>query len=163
MVSKEYIFRAEPRRDDIEDVTHLLDGTGFFYNEEIAIAGELIQERLEKGAASGYFFIFAHDRNGKLAGYTCYGPVPLTRSSYDLYWIAVRSGEQGKGLGKRLLVMSEDDMRSLGGTRVYADTSSREQYRPTREFYSRSGYREAALLEDFYAPGDGKVIFEKKL
>jgi hypothetical protein len=46
---------------------------------------------------------------------------------------------------------------------VYAETSSRPQYEPTRSFYRACGYRLEARLEDFYAPGDGKVIFLKVL
>jgi hypothetical protein len=34
---------------------------------------------------------------------------------------------------------------------------------PTHRFYERCGYRQAAFLEDFYAPGDGKVIFVRSL
>lgn len=160
---KDYRLRREPAEKDIRDVEDLLRETGFFNQEEIAIGGELVQERIEKGIASGYYFIFAHDQSGLLQAYLCYGPIPLTQSGFDLYWIAVRPGGQGKGLGKWLMAMAEDEIRALGGTRVYADTSSRQQYLPTREFYKRTGYREAALFEDFYAPGDGKVVFEKLL
>jgi hypothetical protein len=46
---------------------------------------------------------------------------------------------------------------------VYVETSSRDQYEPTRRFYLKCGYRVDAVLEDFYAPGDGKVIFVKAL
>lgn len=70
---------------------------------------------------------------------------------------------QGKGLGKRLMMEAEAAVRAAGGTRIYIDTSSREQYAPTRAFYHRCGYRIAAILEDFYATGDGKVILTKQL
>jgi hypothetical protein len=43
------------------------------------------------------------------------------------------------------------------------ETSSRPLYEPTRRFYLACGYRLEAQLEDFYAPGDGKVIFLKVL
>ena len=51
----------------------------------------------------------------------------------------------------------------MGDTRVYIETSSRDQYDPTRRFYVNSLYSQAALLEDFYAPGDAKVIYFKVL
>ena len=37
----------------------------------------------------------------------------------------------------------------------------RPPYAPTRGFYLRCGYYQAALLKDFYAPGDDKVIYAK--
>jgi hypothetical protein len=35
------------------------------------------------------------DHYGRLAGYTCFGPIPLTASSYDTYRIAVQPDFQG--------------------------------------------------------------------
>ena len=46
---------------------------------------------------------------------------------------------------------------------MYLDTSGRAQYAPTRAFYERKGYRVAARLEDFFAPGDDKVIYVRTL
>ena len=54
-------------------------------------------------------------------------------------------------------------MRAAGGTRIYADTSQRAQYNDTRAFYERCGYDIAAVLEDFYDRGDGKVIYAKSI
>jgi hypothetical protein len=54
-------------------------------------------------------------------------------------------------------------MAQRGARRIYADTSSRPQYEPTRRFYEACGYRREAFLADFYAPGDGKIIFGKEL
>ncbi|GAB6185471.1 GNAT family N-acetyltransferase [Thermopirellula anaerolimosa] len=155
-------FRADVTPADVETVRRLVESTGFFHPEETVVAVELVQERLAKGPASGYEFIFAEDSRGPV-GYTCYGPIPCTRHSWDLYWIAVAPDRQGRGLGKRLMHATESAVRAAGGTRIYIDTSSREQYAPTRAFYERCGYRTVAVLEDFYAPGDGKVILEKRL
>lgn len=155
-------LRSTPRPDDPARVRALVAATGFFSAEEERIAEELVEERLAQGEASGYFFVFA-DRGASIAGYTCYGPIPQTRTSYDLYWIAVHPDAQAGGLGRRLLRETEQRIRAAGGERVYAETSSRPQYLPTRAFYERCGYRTAALLADFYAPGDGKVIYEKVL
>jgi ribosomal protein S18 acetylase RimI-like enzyme len=62
-----------------------------------------------------------------------------------------------------LLARSESLIRRGGGRRIYIDTSSRPQYEATRAFYRAQGYREEACLEDFYAPGDGKIIYTKAL
>ena len=65
-----------------------------------------------------------------------------------------------RGIGKALLQMSEEII-SKGGQRIYVETSSRAQYEPTRKFYRSCGYQEEAMLSDFYAPGDDKVIYVK--
>jgi ribosomal protein S18 acetylase RimI-like enzyme len=155
-------FRDEACSDDPARVRGLAEATGFFNAVEVAVAEELVQERLSKGAESGYSFIFL-EFGRELAGYSCFGPVPLTASSYDLYWIVVAPEHQGQGLGRILLQETERRVRQAGGTRLYADTSGRAQYARTRAFYDRVGFHVEARLEDFYAPGDAKVIYSKSL
>lgn len=155
-------FRDRPVEADRDGVRDLTAATGFFSAEEVAVAVELVEAHLAQGPASGYRFIFA-ERDGRLEGYVCFGPIALTRSSIDLYWIAVRPDRQQAGLGRRLMDLAEAAARDLGGTAMYVETSTRPQYEPTRRFYRRLGYRLAAELPDFYAPGDGQAIFVKPL
>jgi GNAT superfamily N-acetyltransferase len=155
-------LRTTVTRADREVVRNIVASTGRFRPDEIGIAVELVEERLRVGTASGYHFIFAEKR-GVVLGYSCYGPVPLTLNSYDLYWIAVRKDLQGKGIGKVLLSLSERAIYELGGRRIYVETSSRDLYRHTRLFYESCGYRAEATLQEFYAPGDSKVIYVKVL
>jgi ribosomal protein S18 acetylase RimI-like enzyme len=156
------VCRQELKSGDREEVGRIVRATGFFSEEEAGIAVELVDERLAKGEASGYHFLFA-EKGKSLLGYTCFGPIPGSAHSYDLYWIVVDPALQGRGMGRRLLAESERIMAQRGARRIYADTSSRPQYEPTRAFYRACGYRQEALLEDFYAEGDGKVIFVKAL
>lgn len=156
------LFREEARPEDGQAIGRLVRATGFFSEEEAEIAVELVEERLARGDASGYFFLFAEEAD-RLLGYACFGPIPGSVHSFDLYWIAVDPGEQGRGIGRMLMAASERIMAGHGASLIYADTSSRPQYEPTRAFYLACGYREEAFLADFYAPGDGKVIFVKPL
>jgi len=158
-----FLFRFEPSDTDSASIRDIVTSTGFFNAEEIEIAVELVEERLKRGEKSGYYFVFAQTPEGRVIGYACYGPISGTKSSFDLYWIAVRADARGKGLGGVLMEKAERAMAGMGAVRVYAETSSREQYQPTREFYEKRGYVQTALLEDFYGEGDGKLVFVKKM
>lgn len=155
-------FRHELVPVDRAQIRDLVHATGFFHAEEVDLAVELVDEWLAKGASSGYEFVIA-EQDGRIVGYTCFGLIPCTQSSYDLYWIAVHPKAQGQGLGRRLNAETERRIRERSGTRIYAETSSRPQYRSTRAFYERTGYRLAEMLEDFYAPGDGRATYLKVL
>lgn len=157
------VFRSDARKSDAAAIEEIVASTGFFTRAELAVAVELIEERLQKGAASGYYFVFAEDGRGHVLGYACYGPVPATQSTYDLYWIAVHRDAWRGGLGRELLVRAEASIAAAGGADVYAETSSRGLYRPTQAFYARAGYRLVAEFPDFYAPGDGKLVYVKRL
>ena len=155
-------LRFDLQAEDPGRIRHLVEITGFFSQEEVDVAEELATERLEQAAASGYHFVMA-EQYGRLVGYTCYGQIPCTAGSYDLYWIAVHPDVQGKGLGQRLLQKTERLIRDAGGSRIYVDTSQRLQYASTRAFYENAGYRLDAVLTEFYAPGDNKVIYCRSL
>lgn len=156
-------FRQELKKSDAEAVFALVRSTKVFNADEQAIARELVEETLARGKESGYQFLFEDDDAGGLKGYACFGRIPATQSAFDLYWIAVNPEEQGRGLGFELLKEAERIVESQGGTRLYIDTSSRLRYAPTREFYERCDYTRAAVFEDFYAPGDARIVYCKVL
>jgi GNAT superfamily N-acetyltransferase len=155
-------YRETARPGDVETVRRMVAESGFFSEEETGVAVELVEERLSKGDRSGYFFVFA-ERAGRVLGYTCHGPIPGTLSSQDLYWIVVDPALRGRSLGKHLLARTEEAARRMGAARMYAETSSREQYTPTRAFYGRCGYKAEAVLKDYYRPGEDMVMYSKVL
>ncbi len=162
MSRTEVRYRSRPKPGDLPALRRLVATTQVFYPEERKIAHELLEERLRRGANSGYAFFFA-ERGGRLVGYCAWGNVPLTRQSYDLYWIAVAPDCQGQGIGQRLMLLVEQAVARRGGGGLYIETSSRRVYARTRRFYRAAGYRQVARLVDFYAPRDHKVVFCKTL
>jgi ribosomal protein S18 acetylase RimI-like enzyme len=153
-----YRTRAVPA--DVPALRRLVASTRVFHREERAIALELLEERIAKGAKSGYSFAFA-ERDGELLGYAAWGRDPLTRRSFDLYWIVIAPAAQGRGLGRALLERVERAVARRGGGNLYIETSSRAVYARSRRFYRSAGYRRVARLRDFYAPGDHKLMFCK--
>jgi len=153
-------WRREVVETDIAAIEALVGRTGFFTPAETRMAGELVEARLEHGLESGYEFLIG-EANGVIVGYSCYGMIEGTESSFDLYWIAVDPTQQGAGLGRQVLAATEAAIRAEKGTRYYAETSSTPKYEPTRKFYLRAGFKEVANIADFYRPGDGKVIYER--
>ena len=158
-------WRCTLQASDAAAVGTLVADTGFFSRDETLIAIELVEETLTRGKESGYEFLFADDpeRQGQLLGYTCYGPIPATQSSFDLYWIAVSPQAQRQGMGAKLVRETESLAKQQGATRMFVDTAGRAEYVPTRAFYERMGYHVEASITDFYAPGDAKVIYAKNL
>jgi len=168
-------FRDEPRPTDGAAIREIVASTGFFHGFEIDVAVELVEERLARGLASGYYFIFADDpATGRVLGYACFGPIACTQGSFDLYWIAVHNDLRGQGLGRAVLAEAERHITAgvpsatgaselIRGRRIYIETSSQPKYGPTRAFYLRCGYREEARFEGFYTEGDDKVVYSKRL
>lgn len=147
---------------DIEAVRDIAGSSGFFRKDEIEVAVGLAQETLEKGVESGYHFLFA-DLSGKPVGFICFGPIPCTIGSFDIYWMAVMDEVRGQGVGKELLREAETAVMRAGGRMIFIETSSTEKYEPTRRFYLKAGYLEEARLKNFYLDGDDKLIYSRAI
>ena len=170
-------------------IAEILRATGVFREPEVDVALELFDETFTQaplrtgaetprvatraGAASanetdspfpldGYFFLGAFTPEDELIGYACYGATPDTDRTWDLYWIAVDPSAQGTGSGTTLLSEVERRLSGLNARMLVVETSSRSDYAPTRAFYARRGYDEAARVRDFYAVSDDRIIFTKR-
>ncbi len=160
MKTENLTFRSHVKFEDIEAVTDIVRSTGFFREDEVLVARELVEEAFHKGKESGYEFIFA-ESEGRTISYSCYGLIPCTLKSYDLYWIATHNDFRGKGIGRIVLKQTEEAVNKLGGKTVYVETSSKEQYISTRVFYEKNDYILKAQFEDFYDIGDDKCVYIK--
>lgn len=150
----------EPR--DRQAVSQILEQVGNFSEQEKLTALELIDAWLTAGEKSDYLCWVLEDESG-VRGYICLGPTPLTDGTFDLYWIAVDPSAQGRGYGKALTRLAEDEASARGGRLLLIETASQETYAPTVRFYDRAGYVLVSRIPDFYEPGDDKLTFAKRL
>lgn len=129
---------------------------------EVVIAEELIDSYLRDSVESGYHILVA-EVDSTVAGYICYGPTPLTEGSWDIYWVAVDREKQGQGIGNALIASAEDKIREAQGRLIFVETSAKPEYEKTKLFYRHQGYETICQIPDFYAPGDDKLILQKRL
>jgi GNAT superfamily N-acetyltransferase len=155
-------FRTEPEKRDILRVMEIVESTKFFYDHEVEVAVELVTERLSLGESTGYYFVFA-EIDGVTAAYSCYGPISMSKTSFDLYWIATHNDFRGKGIGKKLLEETCLQAKKMGCSIIIAETSGLEHYSPTRAFYLNNNFELEARLKDFYDIGDDKLFYTKKI
>lgn len=143
-------------------VRSLLERTNVFRPAEIDVALEVLDSYFDHPGRD-YTAVGAFTHGGDLLGYVCYGPTPCTLGTWDLYWIAVVPEQHGRGTGTLLLSEVERRLALVDARLVIIETSSQPAYAPTRRFYQARGYVEVARVPDFYAPGDDRVIFAKRI
>ena len=145
---------ADRRR--IEEITRAVR---VFRDDEVPVALEVFDGAV---AGSPDYTALGAALDQRLVGWICWGPTPCTLGTYDLYWMAVDPAAQSAGIGTALL--REMEGRLAGSARlIVVETAGRPDYRPTRAFYEARGYRKAAIIPDFYAPGDDQVVYVKAL
>ena len=143
-------------RDRIEAITRAV---GVFRDDEVPVALEVFDAAV---AGSPDYTALGAVLEGRLAGWICWGPTPCTRGTFNLYWMAVDPAMQSAGIGT--VLVREMEGRLAGYARlIVVETAGRPDYRPTCAFYEARGYRRAAVIPDFYAPGDDQVVYVKTL
>jgi ribosomal protein S18 acetylase RimI-like enzyme len=139
---------------DREPIADLLEQSGAFSAEEIAVALEMVDAGL-----TGEYTALVAAVGASVRGYICVGPTPLTRSTWHMYWLCVHPIAQRIGVGQALERRASDLIRRAGGERVVVETSGRPDYQRSRRFYERAGYRVAGRIADYYKTGDDCVFY----
>jgi ribosomal protein S18 acetylase RimI-like enzyme len=143
---------------DINGLKEVLDSSELFPSEYL---DDMISDYLNnKGSTDIWFTCIDNDRPIAL-GYCA--PEKLTNGTYNLYAIAVRKELQGQGIGNKMMNFIEKLLADNGNRILMVETSSIDHYTLTRKFYNKLGYRQEAVIKDFWNDGEDKVIFLKKL
>ena len=135
---------------------------GNFTQEEVDTVADLWNDYLTTGPVVGGYNFLVDREEDRILGFDCYGPRDLATGVFDLYWIAVDSTIHRSGVGRKLLVATEEEVRRAGGRILIAETSGSEHYTPTRNFYYGMGYALEASIKDFYSVGGDLAIFIKR-
>jgi GNAT superfamily N-acetyltransferase len=148
--------------DDIDELVAIATATAMFTPSEIDALRDVYDDFFDDIAEDGdqCHTLIEDDR---ITGYMYLGPDNISNGSWLLWWIVVDNSLQGKGRGGLLLKTAEQIALANGCRIMFIDTSSLPQYEQTRRFYIKYGYEKEAVLRDYYAPGDDKVIYRKVL
>jgi len=153
-------IRLRALRDtDREKIREVLEDVKAFTPEEILVALSLLDETFN--GSMPYCFLVAADEHDTVLGYICYGQVPMTSGTWDIYWIAVAKRFQRGHIGSLLLRGAEDEIRAQHGRLIIIETSTKPSYRSTRRFYEKMGYRAGAKIAKFYSERDDKLVYSK--
>jgi ribosomal protein S18 acetylase RimI-like enzyme len=152
------IRKFEP--SDSTVIENILKKIPTFTISEVEVAMELVNIAAANLTQNDYnIYVFVED--GIIIGYHCIGRRPLTDGTYDLYWIVTDPQHSSKGIGKKLLEHAEQFVKENNGRWLLIETSSKESYAATRNFYLRNNYSIIGEIKDFYKVGDALMIFGK--
>jgi GNAT superfamily N-acetyltransferase len=158
----DFKVREQVMPRDRSRVFSLLNSSGYFLPREMAYGMDLFDEHMMKGDASHYHFVL-HEQDDALLAFACYGPLRLSDRRYHLHWMAVDRQHHNKGMGHRLESAIAAKVASLGGVRIYAETSNRDYHAAARAFYESCGYNASATVPDYYGDSDDMVFYVKTI
>jgi ribosomal protein S18 acetylase RimI-like enzyme len=151
--------------DDTPALVALAVSTGLFLPSEAdallkGVLDELHAGRLGEDQLAS---VWVDGPAGPPAGWVYFSRNAMANQIWDLWWIGVAPLRHGQGIGDELLRFVEAHVHSAGGRILLIETSSLPKLDRTRKFYAKRGYTACGQVPDFYADGDDKVIFAKRI
>jgi ribosomal protein S18 acetylase RimI-like enzyme len=145
------------QRDDLAGVRLVLDSTGLF---PASMLDAMAEPYL--GADAPHLWLVAV-RGGQTLGFAYCEPERMTDGTFNLLAIAVSTDAQRSGVGAALIREIENAVRYKNGRLLLVETSSDPDQEGARAFYLKDGFTEEARIRDFYAPGQTKIVFWKRV
>lgn len=140
----------------------LAGSSGLFKPDELDAVRGMLDEYHATHAANGHH-ILAYEEDGTPVGIAYFAPKEFADRVWELLMIAVDGPRQRQGVGSELLAAVEKAVGAVNGRLLLIETSDKSSFERTRQFYRKHGYAEVARIPDFFADGDGKASFIKRV
>jgi ribosomal protein S18 acetylase RimI-like enzyme len=143
---------------DLEDLKNVVDSCELFPSEYLA---EMIDDYLHNPDTQDLWFTCIDDHKAIAIGYCV--PEKFTDGTYNLLAIGVARDTQRKGIARDMMQYIEHQLKQKDGRILIVETSSDDAQAAARNFYTRLGYLQTAIIPDFWKEGEDKIVFWKKL
>lgn len=149
------------QKTDKGPIRDIAISTGNFNDDEVACCLAMVDDALDPHYLPANFACY--DEDGAVIGFIGYGLDEMTDGTWEIYWVAVRKTSQRKGVGKELMLHAEKEAKKAMARQLVLETSSKQNYAHVRRFYKQLGYRKIAVIPDYFAPGDDKEVYVKRV
>ena len=146
------------KKEDLPALKEVLDTIELFPSEYL---DDMISDYFDNPATEDIWFTSTEGDKPISLAYCA--PEKFTEGTFNLYAIGVKKDCQGKGLGGEMMDYLEKKLKAAGHRVLIVETSSSPELELTRAFYPKQGYKQVAVLPDFWTEGEDKVVFWKKM
>lgn len=136
--------------------------SGVFKPDELDAIHAMLDEYHATNAANGHC-ILTYEDNGTLVAIVYFAPKAFTDRVWELLMIVVDTSRHRQGIGSKMLLAVEHAVRALNGRLLLIETSDTTNFERARLFYVKHGYAKVAHIPDYFADGDGKASFIKRV
>lgn len=145
------------KAQDLEALKEVLNTIELFPSEYLE---DMMSDYLNNSETEDIWFTATE--NDKPISLAYCAPEKFTEGTFNLYAIGVLKEKQDHGIGGKMMQYLENQLREAGHRVLIVETSSSPDLELTREFYPKQGYKQVAVLPDFWTEGEDKVVFWKK-
>lgn len=145
--------------DDAPAIEAILAHSGAFDRDGLAH----VRATLEHDLAQQSDAIWLTALEGVPVGVAYVAPEPLAHATWNLRMIWTRHDKSGAGYGRQLIERIDAELRVRHARLLIVETSGLPTFAAARAFYTKVGFEHEATIRDFFAAGDDKLVFTKRL
>jgi ribosomal protein S18 acetylase RimI-like enzyme len=144
--------------NDLHAMKNIIDANELFPSEML---NEMTKSYFE-GKSDEVWFVKVKDNLPIAVVFA--GPEKMTEGCFNAFLLAVAPNCQREGHGRDLMIYLADHLQSSSVARILlVETSGNDEYAGTRHFYTAIGYKQVAMIPEFYQKGEDKIIYLKTL
>lgn len=141
-------------------IESILSESGAFDETSQAYVMSVFDDHINNGSDAVWRTAF-HDE--EVVGVAYCNPEPVTLGTWNLLMIWIKAGHEGRGFGSALIRDIEQNIQRNSARLLIVETSGTEDFTTARAFYERNGFVLEARVKDFYAEGEDKLIYTKRV
>jgi ribosomal protein S18 acetylase RimI-like enzyme len=145
-------------KSDLYELKKVVDSSELFPSEYL---DEMISDYLNNSETEDIWFTCLDEEKPVAIGYCT--PEKLTDGTYNLLALGVLHEAQRKGIAQKMMAYIEQLLKEKTGRLLIVETSSDHAQIGARKFYQKMGYKQVAVIEDFWKDGEDKIVFLEHL
>ncbi len=153
-----------PTPTDRPRLLEIAVATGLFAASDAeSLLGSTLDALFAGTLGDGHEVVVAEGDAGACVGWAYVAPDAFAPDAWNLWWIGVDPPQHGGGAAHALLTHAERTAAARGARLLIIETNDQPALARARAFYARRGYGERGRVPDFYADGEAKVIFSRRI
>ena len=152
------VIRATESQDAAE-IMNIVRESGQFDDDSLKYVEDTLLQHLQNPSSA--LWLTADD--GGPVGVAYCIPEPVANGTWNLLMLWTRSDVHRRGYGGQLVNQIEAELQARAARLLIVETSGLAEFAAARAFYLKSGFKHEATIQNFFAPGDNKLVFTKQL
>lgn len=144
---------------DFEALMSIIESSGQFDSDGLAHVRSTLEQHLKGGGED--MWLTADD--SEPVGVAYCAPEALTEGTWNLLMLWTRKDRAGQGHGSALVKTIEHELAARGARLLIVETSGLPDFETARAFYTKLGFEQEAMIKNFFAAGDDKLIYTKQV
>lgn len=148
--------------NELSAVLSVARSCGLFDDDELTTLAKSFEESYADPHTTA-LWMARFDGNGSALAVVYCVEERMADRVWNVLFIGVDSAHKGRGIGSALLQHVELTLKRRSQRLLIVETGTGSEFENVHRFYTRNQYEKEGIVRDFYADGEHKTVFRKRI